>query len=117
MRSRPRADSQHAYLRGISGHQGRRAPVNVAGKVVLVPEWVANSAYSKAQLLAPEPFPVPRFVRVPREHAPPVHLQGVRRFRQAGGGCRCVVPRSLMYSTQSVLEAIYEAECFPERLA
>ena len=81
-----------------------------------MPEWVAHSAYSKAELLAPQVVPVPRFVRVPMEVTPPSGLQGLSRYRRVGQH-RCVVPDTLMGSSKEVLEAMYECECFLERLA
>ena len=106
-----------AYLRGTRGHQGRRATVSVAGLLVKVPEWVAHSVYSKESLLAQEAFPVPRFVEVVRDQATPVSLQGVSRFKQTVGACRCVVtPNHLIHTIKAVLEGIFEAECFLEHL-
>ena len=127
MRLRPRPESKQAYLRGVRGQRGRVSevsvfcctkgqPQRVTPKVVSVPEWVAHSAYQKNQLLAPQVFPVPRFVRVPRETAPPLRLQGVSRYSTVGAH-RCVVPGMLMFSSKEVLEAIYEAECFLDRVA
>ena len=71
---------------------------------------------SKTELLAPQVVPVPRFVRVRQEDAPPRSLQGVSRYRQVGH-TRCGVPDTLMGSSKEVLEAMYECECFLERLA
>ena len=68
-------------------------------------EWVAYSAYSKAELLAPQVVPVPRFVRVRQEVAPPISLQGVSRYSRVGQH-RCVVPDTLVGSSKEVLEAI-----------
>ena len=81
-----------------------------------MPEWVAYSAYSKSELLAPQVVPVPRFVRVRQEVAPPISLQGVPRYFRVGRH-RCVVPDTLMGSSKEVLEAMYECECFLDRLA
>lgn len=127
MKTRPRAEACHAYLRDLRGQLGRMATVKIVcwkrgqqGRThprdVKVPEWVAYSVYSKAQLLAPQIVAVPRFARVLREKAPPICLQGVSRFSTVGQH-RCVVPDTLMGSSKEVLEAMYECECFLERLA
>merc|ERR1712079_163720 len=51
-----------------------------------------------------------------QEVAPPLSLQGVPRYFRLGQH-RCVVPDTLMGSSKEVLEAMYECECFLERLA
>ena len=75
-----------------------------------VPEWVAHSAYSKAELAIHMSFAVPRFARVPLEGAPPLQLQCVSRYKQTPGTCRGVVPDELMLAIHSVLEGLFEAE-------
>ena len=127
MKTRPRAEARDAYLRDLRGQLGRTATADIfcwkqgqEGRThprhVKVPEWVAYSAYSKTELLAPQVVAVPRFARVQRENAPPLCLQGVSRFATMGQH-RCVVPHTLMGSSKEVLEAMYECECFLERLA
>eukprot|EP00974_Lingulodinium_polyedra_P062773 6060659-Lingulodinium_polyedra.AAC.1 len=63
------------------------------------------------------PFAVPRFARVLRGRAPPLHLQGVSRYKQTAGACRCAVPDSLMFAIRSVPGGLFEAECFTQRVA
>ena len=75
MRTRPRAVAREAYERDLPSQLGRTASALVFcwskghegrthQRIVKVSEWVAYSAYSKAELLAPQVVPVPRFVRV-----------------------------------------------------
>ena len=116
MRTRPRAEAREAYVRDLptqlgrtanalvfcskKGHKGRTHQRNVK-----MPEWVSYSAYNKAELLAPQVVPVPRFVRVRQEVAPPISLQGVSRYSRVGQH-RCVVLDTLVGSSKEVLEAI-----------
>ena len=127
MRTRPRAIAREAYERDFPSQLGRTASALVFcwskghegrthQRIVKVSEWVAYRAYSKTELLAPQVVPVPRFVRVRQEVAPPISLQGVSRYSRVGQH-RCVVPDTLMGSSKEVLEAMYECECFLERLA
>ena len=127
MRTRPRAVAREAYERDLPSQLGRTASALVFcwskghegrthQRIVKVSEWVAYSAYSKTELLAPQVVPVPRFVRVRQEVAPPISLQGVSRYSRVGQH-RCVVPDTLVGSSKEVLEAMHECECFLERLA
>ena len=112
-----RTRSRGAHVGGEVCLVGGLAPVRVRGRLVMVPEWVAFTGYTKAQLTAHEHFPVPRFLRVERERATPMQLQGVSRFKQAGQVPRCVVPDQSKFAIRDVLEGLFEAECFLGRLA
>ena len=112
-----RTRSRGAHVGGEVCSVGGLAPVRVRGRLVMVPEWVAFTGYTKAQLTAHEHFPVPRFLRVERERATPMQLQGVSRFKQAGPVPRCVVPDQSKFAIRDVLERLFEAECFLGRLA
>ena len=83
-----------------------------------VPEWVAHSMYPVAQMLESrtQDFPVPRLVQVPKETDTPAHLQELSRLRKSGAPCRCVVPSSLLLAAPKVLRALYELQCFIERI-
>merc|ERR1712235_117522 len=108
MRTRHRVEAREAYVRDLPTQLGRTASALVFcwnkghegrthQRIVKVSEWVAYSAYSKAELLAPQVVPVPRFVRVRQEVAPPISLRGVSRYSKVGKH-RCVVPDTVMGS-------------------
>ena len=116
MRTRLRTVAREAYERDLPSQLGRTASALVFcwskghegrthQRIVKVSEWVAYSAYSKTELLAPQVVPVPRFVRVRQEVAPPISLQGVSCYSRVGQH-RCVVLDTLVGSSKDVLEAI-----------
>ena len=126
MKTRPRAEAREAYVRDLPTQLGRVASALVFcrskgqegrthQRIAKVPEWVAYSAYSKAELLAPQVVPVPRFVLVRQEVAPPISLQGVPRYSKVGKHRRAVLD-TVMGSSKEVLEAMYECECCLDRL-
>jgi hypothetical protein len=114
MRTRPCAGI--ARRARVSLGPGAAGVMGGAPSLISVPEWVAYSAFSRRELSASMPFLVPRFVRVQQEAGPPLALQGVSRYRQSAGVYRCVVPDILMFASFSVLEGLFEAECFFQRL-
>jgi hypothetical protein len=117
MRSRPGPAPRRAV---IELPRGRRLPNSVQGDRgilrVSVPEWVAFSVYSPNEW-KPSGLLLPRYIRVCRETAPPIRLQGVSRFSQAQGSNLCVVPSILPAALKAVVEALAEAALFIDRLA